>query len=258
METGKTSQFINSSSLNMTLTDSNSSTALTHIIDVLDRGLVKTAADARNLLIDSKISAADLQAWADYDHSPSDSYGRKLVHLGGNYELMVMSWVPGDYSAIHDHGATDWGAVKFFGHAEHHAYKFDGNEITLTETAQIAPDDVRSVDHQLIHQMGNPGDEPFLTLHLYGNHQSADAITGDARIFDLLEGAVQFTSGGVFYCLPQDLVTQKISGICGSPEAAVIHHTHMLQRVEKTLEAGSDCVMEHYQAILTHALKKLQ
>lgn len=240
------------------ISSSNLPKALSHILDALDQGMVKTATDARNLLIDSEISAEDLQAWADFDHSPRDGYGRKLVHQGPNYELMVMSWLPGDYSAIHDHGATDWGAVKFFGHAEHHAYQFDGNEVSLSETVQLPPGEVRSVNHQLIHQMGNPGNEPFLTLHLYGNLKSTDAITGNARIFDLLEDAVQFTSGGVFYCLPPEQVSQKISGICGSPQSKLIHHTHMLQRVEKALLTGSDCVMEHYQALLTHALKQLQ
>ena len=232
--------------------------SLSHILDALDRGTVKTAANARDLLVDSGVSSQDLQAWSDFDHPPQDGYGRKLVHQGENYELMVMSWAPGDYSAIHDHGATDWGAVKFFGHAEHHAYQFDGNQLTLSETAQIAPEEVRSVNHQLIHQMGNPGEEPFLTLHLYGNLQATDAITGNARIFDLLEGAVQFTSGGVFYCLPPEQISQKIAGISSSPESALIHHTHMLTRVEKNLQTGSDCVMEHYQAVLTHALKQLQ
>ena len=236
----------------------NQSKALSCILDPLEQGKIKTAAEARDLLIESGVSSEDLLPWADFDHSPRDGYGRKLVHQGANYELMVMSWIPGDFSAIHDHGATDWGAVKYFGTAQHHAYRFDGNQITLSDTATMRAGDVCSVDHQLIHQMGNPGDEPFLTLHLYGNLQATDAITGDARIFDLLEGAVQFTSGGVFYCLPQELIAQKISGICASDEAAIVHHTHMLQRVERILQTGGDCVMEHYREILTHALKQLQ
>ena len=234
------------------------SQALSQVLEALENGEVKTASEARALLIVSQISAEDLMAWSDFDHPSHDGYGRKLVHQGDNYELMVMSWAPGDYSAIHDHGATDWGAVKFFGAAEHHCYRFDGKHLTLSDTAMMSPGEVNSVDHDLIHQMGNPGDEPFLTLHLYGNLQATDAITGDARIFDLLEGAVQFTSGGVFYCLPQDQISRQISGISSSAEAAIVHHTHMLNRVERILETGSDCMMEHYQEVLTYALKQLQ
>ena len=44
------------------------------------------------------VRAADLEAWAAFDHPVSDSYGRRLVHHGGHFELMVMSWRPGDFS----------------------------------------------------------------------------------------------------------------------------------------------------------------
>ena len=64
------------------------------------------------LIKESDISYEDLLPWADFDHPVKDSYGRKMVFEGPNFEVMVMSWVPGDYSAIHDHGYTQWGAVK--------------------------------------------------------------------------------------------------------------------------------------------------
>ncbi|MBK8652429.1 MAG: hypothetical protein IPN20_00430 [Haliscomenobacter sp.] len=48
--------------------------------------------------------------WADFDHPDADSYGRKMAYKGPNFEIMVMSWKPGDFSSIHDHGHTQWGS----------------------------------------------------------------------------------------------------------------------------------------------------
>ena len=63
-----------------------------------------TPAIARQCVLDANLRAEDLTAWADFDHPVEDSYGRRLVYDGGDFEIMVMSWAPGDFSAIHDHG----------------------------------------------------------------------------------------------------------------------------------------------------------
>ncbi len=42
------------------------------------------------------VRPSDLLAWTDFDHPMRDSYGRQLVTRGPNFELMVMSWAPGD------------------------------------------------------------------------------------------------------------------------------------------------------------------
>ena len=112
---------------------------------------------------------------------------------------MVMTWLPGDFSAIHDHGLAQWGAVQCFGQAEHYTYELDRLHLCHEEALPYESGQVRLVMPSLIHQMGNAGTERFLSLHVYGCRDVRPAITASARVFELDEGCIQFTNGGVFF-----------------------------------------------------------
>ena len=178
--------------------------------------------------------------WADFDHPVADSYGRQLVHHGGHFEVMVMSWLPGDCSAIHDHGSTQWGAVQCFGAAEHYIYRFSEGKLKTLDPAHYTPGMVRAVDHNLIHQMGNSSDRPFLSLHVYGCPNKAESITGNARIFDLWENSIQYTDGGVFFCLPELEIKQKDYGLVADKTAILRHHHQMANRIQRILQSQND------------------
>ncbi|MEY2904600.1 MAG: hypothetical protein RJA52_616 [Bacteroidota bacterium] len=161
------------------------------------------------LVNNSNITAEDLKPWADFDHPQEDSYGRKLIYEGKNFELMVMSWVPGDFSAIHDHGSTSWGAVKVFGPAEHAVFEIKNNQIITLDRWDLKPLEVIGVNHKMIHQMGNPTeDQSFLSLHVYGFENEM----GPARLFDLYRQKIQFVEGGVFFALPDSQILKEEDG----------------------------------------------
>ena len=186
---------------------------------------------AKRLLESSAITPDDLAAWADYGHPDADSYGRKLVYDGGCFELMVMSWVDGDMAAIHDHGYTQWGAVKLFGTAEHAIFKMRDGRLTTSERRVFEAGDVVSVAHDLIHQMGNVGAEPFLSLHLYGCYGRDGDITADARLYELQEGNIQRTSGGVFFDLPDSQVNDREPGLIADFPTRLRHKVELLKRM---------------------------
>ena len=54
------------------------------------------------------LSQDALAEWVRFDHPPDHGYGRRLVASGPGFEVLVMSWRPGDWSAIHDHGQARW------------------------------------------------------------------------------------------------------------------------------------------------------
>jgi hypothetical protein len=163
------------------------------------------------------ITASDIEPWADYSHSPRDSYGRQLVWHGGHFELMVMTWLPGDFSAIHDHGHAEWGAVQSFGAAEHYSYRLDRLHLCDEVALPYAPGQVRLVPPGLIHQMGNPLEESFLSLHVYGCKEAREPITACARVFDPEEGCIQYTNGGVFFGLPETEILDREPGLTAEP-----------------------------------------
>ncbi len=214
------------------------SPALAAFLDDLASRPPSSPADAAARLRAAPLTPRDLAPWADFAHPVQDSYGRRLVHAGPAHELMVMSWVPGDYSAIHDHGATQWGAVRYFGAADHAVFEEREGLLRLARRGTMPAGSVSPVDHDLIHLMGNPGRRPFLSLHLYGTHAPSASITGGARIFDLLERRIQRTDGGVFYHLPESEIRRREPCPEADAETRLLHHQRMLARVERRLAAG--------------------
>jgi len=213
--------------------------AIQDLIRSLESETDLTPRKARDLLIRADLKEDDLMTWAEFDHPIEDSYGRKLVYDGGFFEMMVMSWTPGDCSAIHDHGYTQWGAVQVFGPAEHATFLVQDDDIcTLSRTA-VSPGEVLAVGHQLVHQMGNPSKTNFLTFHLYGCYDREGSITADARLFDLEENQVQRTSGGVFFALPEDQIQRREPGPQPDYLTWLRHAVELKNRIDRVRRSGS-------------------
>lgn len=185
------------------------------------------------------VEPGDLREWADFDHLESDSYGRKLVYQGGNFEIMVMSWRPGDFSAIHDHGHTQWGAVQIFGPAEHATFRVEDGDMTTLARWTVDPGDIVGVGHSLVHQMGNPtNDKFFLSLHVYGSVDPRQNITGDARLFDLRNNSIQRVDGGVFFALPEAKIKAVEPGPEGDFPTRLRHMVELIRRLRRMEQAG--------------------
>ena len=137
------------------LIDMNGEMTIPKIVDY-----IKTAA----------ISIEDLLPYADFDHPKEDGYGRQIAVAGKHYEIMVMSWNPGDFSAVHDHGYTTWGAVQVFGHVMHHTFAIKQDRFAITRKEIIADGTIIKVNNPLIHQMGNVTSSSYLTMLVYGDN----------------------------------------------------------------------------------------
>lgn len=208
-----------------------------HLIDEIESSDNLTPSTLANLLKQSEVTIEDLSPWSDYHHPKKDSYGRKLVYKSDKYEMMVMSWQPGDFSAIHDHGYTQWGAVKIFGPAEHATFRVDDNKISTLARWDVTPGDVVGVNHSLIHQMGNPTDTPFISFHVYGCTESHENITGEARLYDLSDHKIQRVNGGVFFNLKENEIERLENG--PSPDFPT-KLRHEVEAINRGLEAGEN------------------
>lgn len=209
-------------------------TSLQYIATQLEQRKNPTTSEMRTIISEAKVVADDLSPWADFDHPVTDSYGRKLVYKGANFEIMVMSWRPGDFSTLHDHGHTQWGAVQLFGPAEHATFLQVGDQIVTSSREIFKSGDIVEVCHSLIHQMGNPtSDKFFLTLHVYGYTEAIDNVTGDARIFDLEKGVIHRVDGGVFFGLPESQWKRTEPGPQGDFPTRLRHYIELIRRVRK-------------------------
>ena len=220
-----------------------------------------TSKQVSQSLMEANVNAADLQDWATFDHAVTDSYGRKLVYNGGYFEIMVMSWLPGDVSAIHDHGQTQWGAVQCFGHGIHTVYRLADGVLSTESEESLLPSQILNVSHSLIHQMSNYSQERFFSLHVYGCNDKQDIITGDARVFDLLEGKVQHTNGGVFFCLPESEIVRRGQDLKAARLTSLKHHRQMRDRILSIISNSpnnSNRNLDYWQSKLALVEKKIQ
>lgn len=213
--------------------------SLAFIVEKLSTEKKWTPPFIRKVIQNAKVDPEDLKPWADFDHPVSDSYGRKLVYKGDNFEIMIMSWRPGDFSAIHDHGSTQWGAVQIFGPAEHATFRVLDDRISTLARWIVNPRDVIGVSHSLVHQMGNPtSDQFFLSMHVYGDVESIDNVTGDARIFDLESSTIQRVDGGVFFALPAKDINRTEPGAMADFPTRLRYMVELIRRLRKMENRG--------------------
>lgn len=224
--------------------------SLRYIIEKLEERKEWKPAEVRRIVLNAGVRQKDLQPWADYGHPTADSYGRRLIYSKGNFEMMAMSWAPGDFSAIHDHGHTQWGAVQVFGPAEHATFRVDEGRISTLSRTQFNPGDVVGVSHTLVHQMGNPTDEYFMTLHVYGRPEDIDNVTGDARVYDLERETIQRVDGGVFYALPEEEVKWTEPGPKPDFPTRLRHMVELARRLRSMAEDGTSGSRERLEEVL--------
>jgi len=176
------------------------------IIDTLDRGERINARLVKKLVEQAQVKEEDLKAYADFDHPVEDSYGRKMIFDGGKFEIMAMSWNPGHYSSIHNHGYTEWGVVQVFGNTHHFIYKKKDEELKFAKKEILTKGEITLVVNATIHQMGNPSTGKYMTLHVYGCDEKSGDITADAKNYELEFDRVNHTTGGAFFNLPPDQI----------------------------------------------------
>lgn len=200
---------------------------LQKLVDRLSEAKALTPASAKKLVLETQVDEAELMAYADFEHPAADCYGRKLVYDGGCFEVMVMSWNPGDYSSIHNHGYTEWGVVQAFGLAQNIIFCVQAGELCLKKKEILSKGEAIQVSNQLIHQMGNPSSTPFLSLHVYGASSRSECVTADAKNFELEKDRIAHTTGGAFFNLPEDQVYDFEPAIPPTPQA-FLHYASLL------------------------------
>jgi len=192
----------------------------------------------RDLVMDAGVTESDLLPYSDFEHSVTDSYGRKLVFDGGFFEIMVMSWCPGDLSSIHDHGYTQWGAVQIFGALEHTSFILLDKKIEILSKEMVKEGETNKVSHDLIHQMGNFSKGNILSLHIYGNYSMNEHITSDSRNFNLRSTSIEKVDGGAFFALPRKYIKEK-KPLKGSDLVSWLRNQlGLISRVERAIEGN--------------------
>jgi len=156
----------------------------------------------------------DLRELQELD--PSRPYGRRVLVMGTNLEVMLASWTRGIECAPHDHGGSQ-GVVRVLqGRARHRIYTAGSNglECVRDETAEAG--EMLICGRHLVHSMADDGaDAPLVTLHMY---------TGSIQqmvVYDTAANRTLVVDGGCGAWVPDEssgLILGSYSGIVPTHE----------------------------------------
>lgn len=156
-----------------------------------------------------KFSEKDIKSYFSFDHNINESYGRQLIYDNGNFKILLMSWKSDDFTAIHNHGYTEWGCVYFFGEATHRLYELQNNTLTILRKNNFYRGQVASVCGDLTHIMGNSSSKDFTTLHIYGSNTRQNNVSEDAKVYMPELQKVYTTMGSAYLNMSKDLVLSE-------------------------------------------------
>ncbi len=153
------------------------------------------------------INVSDIDNYINFRHLLSESYGRKIIYESKKLEIVTMSWNVDDFTSIHDHGAAQWGLVLAFGAVQNTTFELKEGKIQMLDEQVLKKGEISVLNHTSIHQMGNPGFRPAVSLHIYYTQNPLNGVTAEARNFDLYEQKVYRATGGAFLQLPEESIS---------------------------------------------------
>lgn len=103
--------------------------------------------------------------WKSYITECEENYIKKLVFRNEDYELFVVSWMPGKGSTIHDHSKNGCLFKILRGELIEERYS---NEIKLENSTLFNGNNIGYIENEEgLHRMLNKTDEIVVSLHLY-------------------------------------------------------------------------------------------
>lgn len=223
--------------------------SISKIINELNSHRLIDNALVADIVSQANLSTTDLAEFHSFNHPNSESYGRRLIYDNGNYKILIMSWRSGDFTAIHNHGYTEWGCVYFFGEATHRLYSISDDELRISQKDSFRNGQIVSVCGSLTHIMGNLSPNNFTTLHIYGSNTRKKDFSKDTIVY-LPEMDKQVTTMGSAYLnMDKQLILSERPLIKTSLEVVAdyfsliksfyerIGQVSILQKMEKTINS---------------------
>ena len=161
--------------------------------EVLDPAALK------DILARNTPTEEDLAPWTQGDHDPALSYGRCTLWTSERCGIHVMTWNPGDFTALHGHGEADWALMYFLGDMDQRVYDVKGSRVRLQARQKIPGATAFTPDiGAFYHAMGNLGPRPVLTFHVYGSDHHRGSPTEGSRIYEIEKKRIRRSKGPAF------------------------------------------------------------
>ncbi|EHK82865.1 cysteine dioxygenase [Saccharomonospora azurea] len=125
--------------------------------DLLTRHPVRTALEF----------AADRNRWRNLlRYDPEERFAALLDVVGG-HEVWLLSWLPGQDTGLHDHGATTGAFTVVSGRLVEEVYRDTAGSPDGPETHVVEAGQSRVFGPGYAHHVRNPGPDPVISVHVY-------------------------------------------------------------------------------------------
>ena len=128
----------------------------------------------------------DMDEFASFVYFREDTYGRNFVCGNDLYEMLVLTWLPGQYTPIHDHaGQRCWmrmlaGSLEFKNY-----YPIDRKNPELIEKGKPERHETGGgiyIDDSMgVHSIKNSSSKPAISLHVYSSPIQRCQIYNEAK-----------------------------------------------------------------------------
>ena len=150
--------------------------------------------ELKRLLTELKAGRADWSLLAPHVAFDPQGYVRKRLFRNREWEVLLLCWLPGQKTVVHDHGGS-WGATLMIaGEMNESLFRWqgEGRPMRLAESRDIGLKRVTVETTATVHRVENRSTAPALSLHIYSPPlrmlHSYDPETGNRHPVRLDEG----------------------------------------------------------------------
>lgn len=128
----------------------------------------------------------DMDEFASYVYFREDTYGRNFVAGNDLYEMLVLTWLPGQHTPIHDHDGQRCWMQMIAGRLDFKNYHpIDRKKPQLIakgppETHEVG-EGVYIDDSMGVHSIQNTSTKPAISLHIYSTPVTRCQIYNEAK-----------------------------------------------------------------------------
>lgn len=127
-----------------------------------DHGTVESRWDLWSLLDIDMVDERRFGSMVQYD---PEHYARRILGEARGVELVLVGWLPGQSTGVHDHEGSLCAFKVLKGRLAED--QFDGLGGVLRGHRELAPGWVQSCGTDEVHRLRNDSDAPAMSLHLY-------------------------------------------------------------------------------------------
>lgn len=96
-----------------------------------------------------------------------ERYTRTLLAADAHAEVFLLGWLPGQASAVHDHGSSQGAALVLAGEAQEETFEVVDGRARLASKATLRRGSATLERRDGVHRVQNAGTNLLVTLHAY-------------------------------------------------------------------------------------------